>query len=143
VKEVHKEAVLRRDHWARLSVAVIAVFSLFLLLFLLSSCAAPTTGTITGYALKSGGPFNFEENKAKTWPTEGTEVTASPVGGDGSKAWTTDDVKDDGSFSIEGPPGTYDVNACFDSCRGGHVGPKRVTVKVGGTVEVNVSLMFP
>jgi hypothetical protein len=72
----------------------------------------------------------------------GTEVVASPVGGDGSKAWSVT-TGDDGLFSIEVPPGTYTIGAYVDGGHGGYIGPQLVIVKVGEKVEVNLALRFP
>lgn len=115
---------------------LVAGMTAVLLALTLASCANPAVGRLAGVVYTKGG------RDARVDPAEAT-LTATPKAGDAAGPHTVR-TAGDGSFSLDLPPGAYELTGTLITrIPGGVTTPQDVTIVAGETTSVEVYAIYP
>jgi len=127
----------RRLRWSAVVGSVVALLAL-------ASCAAPLSGPVGTGTPVTASSVNGHVTGVVTWqsgsvaptpvPMQAT-VTASPADASTNQSRSAQTAAD-GSYSLDLPPGTYDISASGGT-------PQTVIVTAGETAQVDIRFLYP
>jgi len=122
-------------HTRRRAVALVAL----VLLPTLAACG-PTDSDGSGHL---SGTVATEGGMHATVRSAEAKVTASPTSGDTSATYTAE-TTGHGSFTLDLPPGTYEISGTLTGTNaGGQLTSQQVTIDEGTTTKVKLFALYP